>query len=167
MTEEIWVLINDTNGAYEVSNTGKIRNTETGRILVPRPTKNGYLRVQIPINGRRQDAYIHRIVASEFCNRFSGNDVVNHIDNNPKNNSADNLEWTTVRGNVLHCMKQKRTSFPNAKTIIGIKDGIKTLFSSSHEAAECTGCDHSAIIKCCKGKCKSTHGYQWKYAEVV
>ena len=155
------------NPDYEVSDTGKVRNVRTGKVLVGRPTKAGYLRVHIRMNGMRKDAYIHRIVADEFCNHLPGNDVVNHIDNNVQNNSADNLEWTTTRGNVLHCMNQGRTIFPNAKKIIGIKDGIKMLFSSAHEAEEYSGCDHSMIIKCCKGKYKSTHGYQWRYAEVV
>ena len=166
MIKEIWKPIPETNGDYEVSNTGKVRNFRTGKVLKPRPTKRGYFRVHIPINGKRKDAYIHRIVADRFCIHIPGNDVVNHIDNDVQNNTAENLEWTTQLGNVHHGMKQKRYRL-NARSVIGCKNGETIKYVSAHQAAEGTGCDYSTIIKCCKGKKHATHGYTWKYAEVV
>ena len=165
MTEETWLLMHD-NPDYEVSDTGKVRNVRTGKVLVGRPTKTGYLRVNIRMNGMRKDAYIHRIVADEFCNHLPGNDVVNHIDNNVQNNSADNLEWTTALGNVHHSMKQHRCRL-NARHVVGCKDGEMHEYISTRQAEHYTGCDHSTIAKCCMGKLKSTHGFTWRYAEVV
>lgn len=38
-------------------------------------------------------------------------------------------------------------------------------YPSEMEAERKTGCNHSNIYKCCKGKRKSTGGYIWKYKE--
>ena len=166
MTEEIWRPIPETNGDYEVSNTGKVRNSRTGTIRVPKLLPNGYLRVHYNQSYKRFDRYVHRLVAEAYCNRPDGCNVVNHIDNNKENNNAENLEWTTQFGNVHHGMKQGRYKH-NAIPVIGCKDGKQKRYISAHFAAKQTGCDSSSIIRCCKGKSKVTHGYQWKYAEVI
>ena len=163
---EVWKPIEETNGDYLVSNLGKVKNNKTGKTLAPRPTKTGYLRVRLPVDNGRKDIYIHRIVANAFCERPEGCDIINHLDNNNQNNAADNLEWTTQFGNVHYGMRQKRYKL-NAVRVVGIKNGEQVEFPSAHFAGLMTGCDHSTIIKCCKGKKKTAHGYQWKYAEVV
>lgn len=43
--------------------------------------------------------YLHRLVASVWCPRGVDCDVVDHIDGNKGNNSADNLEWVTKSEN--------------------------------------------------------------------
>lgn len=55
---------------------------------------------QVVINGRTTQT--HRIIASIFCERESGEDFVNHIDGNKQNNDASNLEWCTRSENALH-----------------------------------------------------------------
>lgn len=47
--------------------------------------------------------YVHRLVAVAFLAMPpEGQDIVNHIDSNKKNNHYTNLEWTTVKGNTIH-----------------------------------------------------------------
>ena len=161
---ERWATANE-NPNYEVSDFGRVRNKRTGKILKPRPTPNGYQRVNIRTETSR-DLYIHRLVADSFCDHPNGCDVINHKDNNPKNNKASNLEWTTQFENVHYGMKQKRYKH-NAVSVVGYKDGNEYQFVSAHEAEKHTGCDHSMIIKCCKGKNGTTHGFTWRYAEVL
>ena len=161
MAEEIWLLIPEGEGKYEVSNLGNVRNAMTGKILKPRLTRRGYQRVHI----FRKDYYIHRLVADAFCEHPEGCDVINHLDNNIQNNRVDNLEWTTQFDNVYHGMRQGHYHF-NAVPVIGCKDGKEHFFISAHQAGKETGSDHSAIIKCCRGKAKYTNGYQWRYAGV-
>ena len=165
MTGEVWNVIFASPG-YEVSNKGNVRNRETGHIMTPRPTKTGYLRVHLPVQIGRKDFYIHRLVAESFCIQPDGCNVVNHIDNNNQNNSAENLEWTTPLGNVYHGMIQKRFRL-NAVPVVGYKDGKWFCFISAHQAEYKTGCDHSSIIKCCKGKKHTVKGFTWQYAEVI
>lgn len=86
---DYWLNIEEAPG-YEVSNTGKVRNIKTHRVLKPyldRP--NGYERVEL--NGKHH--YVHKLVA----NRFFASDVdktkkVVHIDGNKRNNFLANLE---------------------------------------------------------------------------
>lgn len=156
----IWVPIKQAP-KYEVSETGYVRNTKTKKVLKPRSTKKGYLRVHL----HKVDFYIHRLVADAFCVHPVGCNVINHIDNNPQNNNANNLEWVTQFYNVHYGMKQGRYKF-NAVGVVGCKEGHEQFYPSAHYAQKETGCDHSMIIKCCKGKKKTTHGFTWRYAEV-
>ena len=165
MTEQ-WRQIVECNGDYDVSDCGRVRNMKTGKIISPRPTPRGYLRVHLPYVGKRKDVYIHRLVAEAFCKRPDGCNVINHIDNNPQNNNADNLEWTTQRENVYYGMRQGRYRL-NAIPVVGHKNKQSYFFNSAHEASEKTGCDWSSITKCCKGKMKTSHGYKWEYAEAI
>ena len=113
------------------------------------------------------DLYVHRLVADAFCEHPDGCNVVNHIDFNMQNNRFDNLEWVTQRSNVLHSMKNGRVHrFPNARPVVGIKDGIKHFYRSANEAAIAIGTDASSISKCCRKRYKSSKGYKWEYAEV-
>ena len=166
-TSEEWKCIEESNGNYEVSNLGRVRNITTGQILKPRPTPNGYLRVHLRTKYTRKDFYIHRLVAAYFCNRPEGCDIINHLDCNPGNNAANNLEWTTQRDNVYYSMTKGRYhKYPSARAVIGIKNGIEIYFRSIHEAADFVHGDNSYIAKCCKESHRRTKGYAWKYAEV-
>ena len=162
MNEE-WKPIKGLEGLYEVSNLGKIKSVRSNKVMAPRMTPTGYERVTLPTNEGRRDFYIHRLVAEVFCTKPDGCNVVNHLDNNTRNNRADNLEWTTQRGNVIHAMNQGRVKrFPNAMMVIGIKDGVEHLFRSSHEAAQETGCDHKTVLYGCRTGKQSQNGFLWK-----
>lgn len=55
-------------------------------------------------SGFARPFFVHRLVAYQYCNltvkNLSGL-VVNHIDGNPYNNNASNLEWVTQKENIL------------------------------------------------------------------
>lgn len=64
-------------------------------------TRFGYKYVKILINEKEKSCKVHRIVACTFtdvCGEF--NEVVNHLDENKNNNSANNLQWTTNKENI-------------------------------------------------------------------
>ena len=163
MADEVWKPVREANHIL-VSNFGRVMNANTGKVLKGRPIKTGYLRVHLPVkNGKRSDAYIHRLVADAFCFHPEGYDVVNHIDFDNTNNRADNLEWTTQKSNILHSMDVGR--YPNSKTpvrVLGEKDGIKYLFHSAHDAAKATNCDEKTILRSCKLGKRTSKGYLWK-----
>ena len=168
MLDEIWRPIQETNGKYEVSNMGRVRNCSTNVIRKQKTLPNGYLQVCYMISRKTKYRYVHRLVADAFCIHPDNCNVINHIDNNQKNNNANNLEWTTQRENTFHTMRQGRTNgFPVARSVIGEKGGLSVKYDSAREASQKTGCDNSGIIKCCKGKLKKIKGYTWKFAEVV
>lgn len=83
---------------YEVSNTGLVRNIESGKSLKPLPCGfgNDYLGVDLYRDGKGKRFKIHRLVGKLFLeNKHAFRREVHHIDGNPLNNCADNLEWCT------------------------------------------------------------------------
>ena len=102
--QEIWKDIEGFEGLYQVSNMGRVRSLDhvahskngipqrrRGKILGQSTLKFGYKRVHISKDGNAERRSVHRLVASAFCAKPEGMDVVNHLDNNPSNNRADNL----------------------------------------------------------------------------
>lgn len=70
--------------------------------LTPRKLKKGYCRVYMRRDStdRREDVYIHRIIAELFIPNPLNLPQVNHKDCNPANNCVENLEWVTQRDNL-------------------------------------------------------------------
>ena len=108
MSAECWVPVAGCMD-YCVSDRGRVRRFRDrlgdNRWGVGRDLgwvhDNGYVRVSLA--GRGVD-YVHRLVAEAYVVRRPGCDVVNHLDGNPLNNHADNLEWTTQEQNVAHAI---------------------------------------------------------------
>lgn len=116
---EKWKAVKDYEGIYEVSNKGKVRTVEgkttqsvrhgervwKQRVLKSKIDGGGYMRVALYKNKKPKDFLVHRLVAIAFCRRRNDQNYVNHIDGNPSNNDANNLEWCTSMENVHHAFK--------------------------------------------------------------
>lgn len=102
MTEiEEWRPIVGYEGLYEVSNLGRVRSFKWGREEIRKLhiTKKGYLEVGLCKEGKQKMFKVHRLVAQAFIPNPEGLPVINHRDENPKNNKVDNLEWCTYKYN--------------------------------------------------------------------
>ena len=106
MAKEIWKPITNyrdvVNRKYEVSNLGNVRTTHfrdttnTLKIIKPHEEPNGYYRVNLYSKNHKKNYYfIHRLVAYFFVDNPRNVETVDHIDNNKKNNKANNLQWLT------------------------------------------------------------------------
>lgn len=110
---EEWKDINGFNN-YQISNTGKIRNSKRNKELSVCVGTNGYSVVNLCNNGKSYTHNIHRLVAESFLNppteeqitwansTKKGKVQVNHIDGNKTNNNVENLEWCTGQENSKH-----------------------------------------------------------------
>ena len=125
MEQEVWKDIRGYEGLYQVSNYGNIRSVPhsyltksgkkmvvSGRLLAPRLHNKGYYTISLYCGKHRKQFYVHRLVASHFCCNPNKYPCVNHIDNNPSNNRACNLEWCTHKQNTAHALKQHRLITP-------------------------------------------------------
>jgi len=95
---------------YEVSNNGRVHGPR-GLLHPNTNLGNGYPAVHI---GSRK-YYVHRLVAAAFCPPpLPGQTQVNHINFDPEDNRARNLEWVTPRENIRHSRPNMRHPHPNA-----------------------------------------------------
>ncbi|UYV42386.1 HNH endonuclease [Providencia rettgeri] len=79
-----------------------------GRWLKQHENNKGYMYLPLTVNGVRKLWLVHRLVAITFVDNPDNKKIINHIDSNPKNNHALNLEWCTQSENMRHCVKSKR-----------------------------------------------------------
>lgn len=88
---------------YFVSNMGRLLTTRqygNRRVAVMRPALDprGYYRTMLD----GHTVKVHRIVAENWLENPNGFTVVNHIDCDPTNNMAENLEWCTMKYNAWY-----------------------------------------------------------------
>ena len=108
---EEWRDVIAFEGWYQVSNCGNVRRaragkrTYVGRLLKPSRRKSGHLTVYLRKEGDDLQREVHRLVAAAFIGPCPDGKEVNHIDGNPANNHADNLEYVTRSENVLHAYR--------------------------------------------------------------
>lgn len=97
--------------AYEISTDGRVRTIKTGRIRKLSVLPQGYMTVGLLNNYKQyKSLYIHILVATAFCNKSDGCNIVDHMDRNPANNNYQNLRWTTISGNNRNTSKPKNNS---------------------------------------------------------
>lgn len=136
MTEE-WKDIRGYEGLYQVSNLGRVKSLERwvtyiqtnqhdkigkevyqklpSRILTPRKTRFGYLRVQLC----NKDYCIHRLVCSNFIRPLRPKEEINHKDGNKQNNRLDNLEIVSRVENQNHAIEHGLNDIaPKAQDIV-------------------------------------------------
>ncbi len=115
--KEEWRPVEEFDGAYEVSNLGRVKNVRFGnqwgvfnrdRIMQLTDLGDGYLGVNLFKDGKNYMRRVHRLVAEAFCEKKAGCNVVNHIDYNRANNVWTNLEWCTTAENVRYSAEHMR-----------------------------------------------------------
>lgn len=113
-TKEKWKNIQGYE-EYQVSNTGKVRSLDyrsTSNVEELKLNTNiyGYKVVTLCKEGKPKHYSVHRLVAEAFIPNPNNYPIVNHKDENPSNNKADNLEWCTQEYNVNYGTALERRS---------------------------------------------------------
>lgn len=92
---------------YEVSNLGRIRRKENGRVLNARSiTKGGYLLVCLSWKNKIHTKLLSRLVAKAFIPNPNNLPEVNHK-KNKENCKAQHLEWRSSRGNKVDAVQRE------------------------------------------------------------
>lgn len=146
--DEIWKDIKGYEGLYQISNLGRVKNYERKvricrrgyeglrihkeRIMKPSINNRGYAFVSLCKDGKYKTKFVHRMVAENFISNPNNYPCVNHKDENPLNNSIDNLEWCTYAYNNAYGGRNERIS----KSRKGMKftDEHRANLSKSHKA---------------------------------
>lgn len=121
--EEIWRSVFGYEGLYEVSNKGNVRSVprvqphgqwNSLRVLKGRVIKtwiskshgkSAYRHVALSKDGIVKHVKNANLVCAAFHNNPNNLPVVNHIDGNKQNDSADNLEYCTYGHNNAHAYR--------------------------------------------------------------
>lgn len=169
---EQWREVVD-NPNYLVSNTGRVRRKGSNKDKAVRDRK-GYLVTDLYMNGKRKTERINRLVASAFVDNPGNKEVVDHLDENKRNNNADNLEWVTHSENIKRAWKSgtmhatcgmRGHSNPNAgrkgKPFKIVETG--EVFNTLHECEAKINGNNRHINDCLKGRQKTHRGYHFEY----
>lgn len=126
--EEIWKDIPEYEGLYQISNLGNVKSlqreikcecnnqykyfnmkyTISEKVLKGRKDKDGYLIVHLCKNSRHKNYKIHRLVAEAFIPNPYNLPQINHINENKKDNNANNLEWCSSKYNANYGTRIQR-----------------------------------------------------------
>ena len=103
-----WKKIKDYEN-YEVSNSGKVRNKLTGRILTPKINSTGFLCVNLFKNCKGKSFTVHSLIAKEFLiNDENKKRYIIHINGDNLDNNLNNLIYLDLKRNVPKKVKVKK-----------------------------------------------------------
>jgi len=172
--DEEWRPVEGYEGLYEVSNLGRVKSLHprnSGKIRALKVKRNGYIAVTLSRNGKLKTVTVHQLVAQAFIPNPRNLKEVNHLNEIKSDNRSENLAWATRRENVLygtrgenHSRTMKERGYFKVPVVCTTLDNMTSIrYESLSAAAEGTGANISHISKCCRGKIRQTHGFQFKY----
>ena len=180
---EVWKDIEGFEGRYQISNLGNVKSLRYRGIdgwernLVPKTNNSGRLWVELIKDGTRKCFLIHRLVGTAFIPNPLNLPQINHMDENPKNNVVDNLEWCTQEYNIQYyrerhpTAQRERRSTGRYNRKIGMpilqKDYSGSILKKWDDVRVIVnemGYNQWSITQCCDGKRHTAYGFKWQYA---
>lgn len=153
---------------YAVSDTGRVKNLRSGRILKPTHDKYGYLYYVLCVKGERKTVKAHRLVAEAFIENCESKPTVDHINGIKTDNRASNLRWATNKEQTNNPITRRHLDAAHKKTnyremgakrdfgrkpvLIAWEDGRTQTFRSLKEAAIATGKNYTKLSEIINGK---------------
>lgn len=161
--KEIWKDIKETKGIYQVSNKGRVR--KGNKIIKQFDNGNGYMYVATFVDNKHKNKRVSRLVAQEFVENPNKYLYVNHIDENRKNNNAENLEWCSIKYNNNYGKRIEKYKMARYKPIIQYDrdNNFVKRWDSIKEITQKLNISRSGIVDCAKGRTIQFKGYIWKY----
>lgn len=94
LTNEVWADVPGYDGAYQVSNMGRVMSFKKGKGRLLKPITSGpYTAVALYHTDFKRHYYIHKLVAELFVPNPKGLSVVTHLSDDSKDNRASNIAW--------------------------------------------------------------------------
>ena len=143
MHPEVWKDVEGFEGHYQVSNHGRVRSIKKEILVLKGEYQhNGYKRVCLWKDGRKQNKLVHRLVAIAFLQNPSNYSDVNHIDEDKTNNHVANLQWCThlynmnfgsIKEKMSYASKGRMVSMETRKKISNLSRGCQWINDGVHE----------------------------------
>lgn len=159
--EDIWLPFR--NSIYLISNTGKVKNGRTNKLLKG-TIEGGYIRYVLRLPNEGKKHYLaHRLVYETFCGNLVDGLVINHIDGNKLNNHMDNLEQITIQKNQEHSFKILNNYQSKPVYQYDLNGDFIRSYVSYHEAERVTGL---RVWSCLKEITMQCGGYFFVYNSI-
>lgn len=182
---EVWEDIEGYNSKFQISNLGRVKNTETGKILKTYKDRYGYITTAIKYKGKTKHYLIHRLIATAFIPNTENKPHINHINTIRDDNRIENLEWTTPKENNNNPLTRKHLSTamkiygsmlgkkgklcPNSKIVLELNrednNKIDRLWFSTMDIERERGIVNQKVSDICKGKRRRTPEYNFMYVD--
>lgn len=143
MHPEVWKDVEGFEAHYQVSNHGRVRSIKKEILVLKGEYQhNGYKRVCLWKDGRKQNKLVHRLVAIAFLQNPSNYSDVNHIDEDKTNNHVANLQWCThlynmnfgsIKEKMSYASKGRMVSMETRKKISNLSRGCQWINDGVHE----------------------------------
>lgn len=166
---EIWkqAISNDFICDVWASNKGRIFiNLGNGKLTYGH-TSNGYKHVSMKTKDNNSKLYlVHRLVMLAFYGPDER--IVNHLDNNGKNNKLENLKYETIAENNIHAVQFRNPENLNnhmSKAVVQMDlDGLYiNEFPSGKEAERQTGISAKRISDVINGRYNFHKTFKWAH----
>lgn len=163
--EEQWKMIPGYENLYEASSLGRIRTAKgktthsrrfekrvwKQRVLKQCVTKNKRGRYDAKVtlwkDGEEKRLLVSRLIAMTWCNGYSEEMTVNHIDGDSLNNNCMNLEWVTRAENIRYGFENGQYA-NSQKPLMLVINGNTHEFKSQAEASRYLGRNSGFINTC-------------------
>ena len=142
-------------GLYAITSCGRVWSYQRKKFLTPYTDGNGYLKIKLSKDGKRNQYRIHRLVAEAYIPNPDNLPDVDHIDNDRTHNYLNNLQWITHKDNVRKGRNKPILQY----TLDG--EFVREWPSAMDVGKEV----QSNICTCLKGRTNSAYGYKWAYKE--
>lgn len=178
---ENWKDIPGYEGAYQVSDSGRVKSLEKysermtrwgtltvvllpERIMSPGRNKAGYLHVTLRLDKTDRTFLVHRLVALAFIQNPLFLRTVNHLDGVKSNNCVANLEWASQQANNHHA----RTALPYHRfrhAVVATREDGSRMWFESKKAAEIELCGRpTGLISWAFKNKRLALGMSWSHA---
>lgn len=168
---EVYTKRYEKDDKYIIYSDGKVFSEYSNKFLKMSaiPNTRGYL--SYTLAGKTMP--IHRIIAETFIPNPDNLMQVHHLDNDPTNNSVDNLQWISVDDNLAEMRDRHGDTSQQAREALAKVSGkavdqytldgkLVNSFRSAKEASESVpGTLQSKIGSVANGRRKSHAGYKW------
>lgn len=166
-------VFRDLDSYYAVSNLGRVKSLRRNKVLKSHidSKHKGYAYITLNYDGVKRSRQVHRLVAEAFIPNPNNYPCINHKDENPRNNSVDNLEWCSYSYNLSygtkicreHATKIKNNicNAPKAVAQLDLNGNILNTFPSASDTGKILNIASTHIINCCNSKVSIKNGYKW------
>lgn len=137
----------------KINEYGVVKNAKTGNILNPYVGTNGYMYIKFCEFGECNRFSIHRAVAMCFCDGYSEELVVDHIDGDRQNNYYKNLRWCSQKDNLKFGYKRRNDdpvrNCNSCYLYVGGKFAkeFRSIREAARHASKKYNCSYSMLVK--------------------